>query len=980
MQRVTIILLMLICFSTHVVADARNEFNEAFKASGQADYPRALKLFKSGFERLEAGERLPHNDVLGAKIGLATVYIATGDIIKARQLVEPLAGDLEKNGPRDTYAASLQILYYVHFFSGQDQQALKKLQLLIPLQKELPQLFPAPAQAQTFAQLAFIQDKIGNTVEAVGAQQNAIKLYKQGLPDTLNEVVSAYTILVDYNEKLGEHAAALQALEDRLALMETQAKTYELDISNTRIRIQATKKRLAQQGPDVDNPYGTDLVELLARQTHFDVAGIQKNLFNTIKSYGENSPLTASGFMGYGDALSITGKTDYALQAYTIAHRKFTRLYGERSPNHAELYLKRANAVKNSVSFIDELSEEKRKSLIDDYHKSINIYADIYGDAHPATISSIQALYETERLQNDYGLIFSLAKRLFNAYSQYEKSSFTHLGRRQKLAFREQYKDITQRFIEASWLSQAKAPDESYFGEPYPTLDMERPDWKEHHEKKVAIYNEKIANKKSRKQSLLREAFEAWINHKGSINSVDNTLTLARQATTNESLRNRIDTFFQSRKQLAQLNSDNSDWEKRQAERKRLQSVINNTMTGLARDIPELASDNTITLENLKNRIPPNSIYLDFVKLYTYQYAVFSYDSNGEVRLARLGDSRITLEQRVKTIRNLINDTIDGTISEKRSMRLLKRELSELYKKTFGQIPGFTAGYNKLIISAEGLLALMPMGLLYDEQNKQYLIEKYSIRTVPSARILIQKQSFDQAKAKDAVIFADPDFDLGTNNKKLCPQQASSRALTLSVLKNFDQPCIGRLPATAVEANSINTILGSQGETYMQSDATEENLRKQHRPGILHIATHGFFLPDPAITNPLEKAGLILSGANTGIANKSGKGIVTGLKLASMDLQGTDLVVLSACETGVGDIEQGEGVAGLNQAFLRAGANGVVMSMWRVPDVETAELMRRFYLEINKGKLAADALRDAKREFIREGRHPLAWAAFVYSG
>ena len=275
----------------------------------------------------------------------------------------------------------------------------------------------------------------------------------------------------------------------------------------------------------------------------------------------------------------------------------------------------------------------------------------------------------------------------------------------------------------------------------------------------------------------------------------------------------------------------------------------------------------------------------------------------------------------------------------------------------------------------------MPMGLLYDKNNKQYLIEKYSIRSVPSARALIQQDDTNKPKSNHAVIFADPDFDLGIKEKpSSCNQNTSSRSLTLSVLRNFDKPCIGRLPATAIEANSIKNILDSKSDVYLQSNATSEALKKQQSPRILHIATHGFFLPDFAITNPLEKTGLLLSGANSGIAKKSGQGIITGLQLASLDLRGTELVVLSACETGVGDIEQGEGVAGLNQAFLRAGSRSVVMSLWRVPDVQTAELMKRLYHSIDKGIPPVDALRKAQRSFIKEGRHPLSWAAFAYSG
>jgi CHAT domain-containing protein len=99
-----------------------------------------------------------------------------------------------------------------------------------------------------------------------------------------------------------------------------------------------------------------------------------------------------------------------------------------------------------------------------------------------------------------------------------------------------------------------------------------------------------------------------------------------------------------------------------------------------------------------------------------------------------------------------------------------------------------------------------------------------------------------------------------------------------------------------------------------------------------------------------------------------------------MNLLGTKLVVLSACETGIGDVTYGEGVAGLNQAFMRAGAKGVVMSLWRVPDVATSELMASLYEAMAKGLSPGDALRAAQLQFIHQKSHPLAWAAFIYNG
>ncbi|SFV55495.1 hypothetical protein MNB_SV-12-334 [hydrothermal vent metagenome] len=126
--------------------------------------------------------------------------------------------------------------------------------------------------------------------------------------------------------------------------------------------------------------------------------------------------------------------------------------------------------------------------------------------------------------------------------------------------------------------------------------------------------------------------------------------------------------------------------------------------------------------------------------------------------------------------------------------------------------------------------------------------------------------------------------------------------------------------------------------------------------------------------NPMLKAGIALSGANESIKNRKGDGIITALELSGMDLSHTELVVLSACETGVGELEEGEGVAGLNKAYI-------VMSLWSVPEKSTGELMKKFYKNLQKGQSYSEALREAKIWMIEEkNSHPYYWAGFVGSG
>lgn len=212
---------------------------------------------------------------------------------------------------------------------------------------------------------------------------------------------------------------------------------------------------------------------------------------------------------------------------------------------------------------------------------------------------------------------------------------------------------------------------------------------------------------------------------------------------------------------------------------------------------------------------------------------------------------------------------------------------------------------------------------------------------------------------------------------------------------------VGQLPGTEKEIEELNTILDNYGwetQKYLETAATEERIKELENPKVFHIATHGFFTPaaeiesnvdiqgsDKAVQNPLLRTGLMLAGAgdlldqnpyNYNIDN----GILTAYEAMNLNFDQTDLVVLSACETALGDLSVGEGVYGLQRAFIVAGANTLIMSLFKVDDIATQKLMVSFYNKWLETGNKRQAFIDAKKEIRNEFKDPIYWGAFVMIG
>jgi CHAT domain-containing protein/tetratricopeptide (TPR) repeat protein len=333
---------------------------------------------------------------------------------------------------------------------------------------------------------------------------------------------------------------------------------------------------------------------------------------------------------------------------------------------------------------------------------------------------------------------------------------------------------------------------------------------------------------------------------------------------------------------------------------------------------------------------------------------------------------------------------LEGTaLSDYKSQIRARKDDHLSYDRYWKPLEKYIDGVEKIYFSGSGAYAQISLYSLYNPTNAKYLIDEREIFLVTGLSDLLEQRS--GGGNKSAEIFAYPDYDLQLNTSAMI---ASSRSGFTS---------LPPLPGTQAEAASINGVLKEHGwvvSVHEKKDASEENLKKVNSPRILHVATHGFFLEDISKSetyngmsaghlrkNPLLRSGLMLAGA-AAIARDSivytdrEDGILTAAEASLLDLRGTEVVVLSACETGLGEQRNSQGVYGLQHAFMAAGASSVIMSLWVVDDNATKELMTEFYRNwINhpeKGKHAAFR----KAQLTLREKYPAAyfWSAFVITG
>jgi CHAT domain-containing protein len=572
------------------------------------------------------------------------------------------------------------------------------------------------------------------------------------------------------------------------------------------------------------------------------------------------------------------------------------------------------------------------------YLKSKKLYEDVFSKTHPEYVKVVSKLSKVYYMEKDFKSSKSNIEEALGKYEAFIKQYFPALSEREK----------------AKYWNTIKGDFEFYN-----TLAFSNPDDINNLSKRVYEYQlltkalllsssikirERIMNSSD---EVLKAQYNNWIQKKELL-----TLALAMSP--------------------AQLTEAEIDQNALHQEVERLEKELSQK----SEIFGESFEAKKITMSDVKKALKPNEVAVEMVRYRYFNHsftdsviyaALYVKPDMKEPKAIFLKDGRKLETRYFKFYRNCIT----GKITDQVSYGVFWQPIQE----GIGQV-------STVYLSADGIYNQINLEAILTPDGR-YVIDNSNIVLVSNTKDLYQRsiKKREAAKENTASMFGNPTF-----------------YMTASA----DGKAIPALPGTEKEIDQLKLVLNQKGwitSEYVERSATEEKVKDLNSPKIFHIATHGLYRPTPAVTlekelegneamltqNPLMRTGLLLKGAGdllekTDFNYNMDNGILTAYEAMSLNLDKTDLVVLSACETGLGDLEAGEGVYGLQRAFLVAGAKVLIMSMFKVDDDATQKLMLKFYQKwLNTNNLRQSFI-DAKKELRVEYPEPIYWGAFMVIG
>ena len=906
--------------------------------SVKADYAKAEPLFQRALKIREIQHGANHPDVAYSLNNLALFYQMQGDYEQAESLFQRAADGFEKAlGPEHpTLAHPLNNLGVLYLYKGDYVSAEQFFRRSLTIREKLLGLEHIDV-AQSVGNLAIVYVETARYAEAEQAYQRALLIREkvQGpehpeLFNTLNNFAGLYRLKGDYKK-------AEPLLLRALAI-------YRKAFNENHPNVARALDRLA--------------------------------VFYTVKNeYSKAEPL-------FRQALSIR---EQAL-----------------GPDHFET----ADSLQSLAVFHSVIGEYTKAEPL--YQRALAIHEKTVGPEHPDVAVTLDNLAIARRVQGKYAESESLHRRALRIREKTFGVNHPDVAQTVSnlaalfvakgdivgaIALESRANAISERHINVNLSAGSERQKLAYLATLAHELD-----------RAISIH----VNYASTNSSARDLALTLILQRKGRVLDTlfDSMAAISPRLTARD--RSLLDQLRKARAQLAKVvlgTQQETTLAQRQEEISNLEAKVESLETQISNLVAEFrAQSQPVTLASVQSLIPDDAALVEFASYRPFnpksqnpaelfgkpRYVAYIVKKSAEPEWVDLG-AAAPINHAIAEWRKALSDPSRADVLqlaqtvEKLTMRPVRNHLGDA---------------KQLLLSPDGDLNLIPFGALVDERNR-YLLSDYSLTYLTGGRDLIRLRTHFQSRS-NPLILADPAYGERPQEEKPSGQAG---ALEESVIgKLYFGPLL-----TASEALAIKKIV-PESTVLLRKDATEAALKNVRAPHFLHIATHGFFLGDidagPAnsrsvispgsaavipnsssddwisnIENPLLRSGLALAGANRGSSGDE-DGVLTALEATSLDLWGTKLVVLSACDSGVGEVKNGEGVYGLRRSFVLAGSETQVMSLWKVRDDATRDLMIDYYANLERGMGRSEALREVQLTMLKNPtrKHPYYWASFIQSG
>ena len=695
-----------------------------------------------------------------------------------------------------------------------------------------------------------------------------------------------------------------------------------------------------------------------------------------LELYGEKHQSVAISYSGIAEIYTKTKEYDKALEFYQKALNITLELYGEKHQSVAISY--------SGIAEIYTKTKEYDKAL-EFYQKALNIILELYGEKHPLIAIvhlNIGGIYHSKEEYDKAIEFYEKAEAIFKEKKLYE--STMHTGVLKMLALKDigNYEDAL-RYADDVIEGFTKLQEQTLFvsvekgalktGERYERIFSLIP-W---------LYMQ--TREKEKAYSIFEEGkmrvFEAMMKRNQLVlKDMENKDLWDKRVMILTRLSNLRNNIYKMRAERKDKVADNLEVETKRFEDELLS--VERELLNKSRLYGEILSKEMVKVEEIQKRLSPDTVFIEYAFLEDELYAFVITDDSFSVNPLITGDKEMNLFK-VKFGKN--KDAYDfSDVKELKDLyeKEKKSETKYLYSILIGRVEKLFEGKKRLVIIPDKELHLLPFEMLIDKEGK-FLIESYEISYLNSAkeglRTIVKR-------GEDYLGYGGIKYEkMGKEQKNAIINKIIAEKSSEIVMKAGKGRCIPEnlpfLKGSKEEIDVVHSIIGS-GVVRYGYDASESTFKHDVKgKRYVHLSTHGYYYE---CGDALINSGVAFSGALGG-GDGIDDGLLSALEVMGLDLEGVELTVLSACETGLGKIG-GEGVYGLKRAFMIAGTKEIVISLWKISDKETKELMEFFFRDIKMGRSTTQAIRNAKLKMIKKinqryGKpYPFFWAAFVLVG